>query len=748
MSKISLDTRAITQRRADLGLALLAAVVTLLACSFAFARAWPLALDVGGNDARFIERVTTQQPNRGFHAVEPFGGDMSRWTSGDATLRLPQPPANAAQLLSLRLLNSRPADQPVPRVQLSANGVALGSFEVPISSSGMRQYQVLLPPDARLSWATDLNLRSEPISLPGDPRQLGVVLDAARIAPLGLLLPSPWLVLMAIGLGLMAYTFPRSIGLERRWAFGLAIVLGLLVAWGIAARPLELLPFIQRIVVVLALGCLGMLLGRALSVSQQPGTVRGADVPLLFATMWWMAPLFQAFITADGAEGVSPPVPTVWIGVVLTLALLAMRVWAWVRPDALSQRSFGQVALGLFGVAALAHLVYMLWFAFGRQGPDFWILFKGARDWVRGGSLYDLEAVRTNHFGHVFKVPPFYGMLFTPFVFQDGMRILMFHRIINVILLTTTAFVWLRLWGLRPLSLAGAALLVVLNFRPIADTLAFGQIDLALLLSLTLALGALRSGRDVLAGALIALGTLFKIYPVLLLAFLVAKQNWRALMGFVLGMLVLNGISIAVMGWEMHWIYITQVFPNIGGTTAQDQNQTISGFMARFVASPTDASIFQVRAITLPAMAISALLGLLACLVSLRSAALRSTTYALQYSQFLLLMVLVAPAAWMHYEVLLVIPFGVLLLHWRDRQIPLPQAAALAIGFALIAYGNQYSFYTGTVMGILTVIGVSYKFYGMLLLGGVMLSELVREPATIELPRWLPLPPFARDFLR
>jgi hypothetical protein len=25
--------------------------------------------------------------------------------------------------------------------------------------------------------------------------------------------------------------------------------------------------------------------------------------------------------------------------------------------------------------------------------------------------MYDIEAVLTNHFGHVFKVPPFYGML-------------------------------------------------------------------------------------------------------------------------------------------------------------------------------------------------------------------------------------------------------------------------------------------------------------------------------------------------
>src|SRR5512134_3096415 len=141
----------------------------------------------------------------------------------------------------------------------------------------------------------------------------------------------------------------------------------------------------------------------------------------------------------------------------------------------------------------------------------------------------------------------------------------MFHRIINVILIGATALVWLRMWGLRLFSAAGAGVLILLNVRPIADTLAFGQIDLALLLLLALALWALRSGRELPAGVLIALGTLFNVYPVILLAFLVAKRSWRALLGFVLGMLVFNALAVAVMGWDMHRVYLTEVLPNIGG---------------------------------------------------------------------------------------------------------------------------------------------------------------------------------------
>ena len=343
-------------------------------------------------------------------------------------------------------------------------------------------------------------------------------------------------------------------------------------------------------------------------------------------------------------------------------------------------------------------------------------------------------------------------MLFTPFVFQDGERILFFHRVVNTLLIGAIGLTWLRMWGLRLVSGAGAGVLILLNFRPIADTLAFGQIDLALLLLLILALWALRDERnldagrsDLAAGILVALGTLFKVYPLILLAFFVIKRRWRALAGFGLGMLIFNALSVAVMGWEMHRVYLTEVFPRIGGTTAQDQNQTISGFMARFVASPADVTIFRDRAITLPATALSGLVALLGCGLALGVARPRSTAFALQYSVFLLLMVLVVPAAWMHYETLLFVPFGALLLHLRDRAVALPRAAALALGFALIGYGNQFSFYTGTVMGILTIAGVSYKFYGMLLLGGVLATTLLEERAPLELPRWLPIPVIMRQ---
>ncbi len=717
----------------------LAALVALALVALGTGLVWPLRLEVGARDARFVS---------GFHAVETFGAMAGRWTAPESALALPRPPGDGSAILTLRLLNSRPEGQPDPRITVSAGGRELGSLAVPRTLEGARRYRLLVPGGAGLGWAARFQLRSETIALPNDPRQLGAVLGRAQIEPLGSAwVPSLWLTLCALALGALGYALPRLLGARPGLALTLSGGLAALVAAGVAARPLEVLPFLQRIPALLALVCLGLGLARALAravagaeqATPQPGgrLVGGAALPVYLAVAWWMGPLFQLIMVADGATGVWPPVATMWIGTGLLVGLAALGLWGAARRGAGAARwvPVGRGALLLLGAAALLHLASMIDFAFTRNGPDFWILFKGAREWARGGSLYDLAAVQENHFGHVFKVPPFYGMLFLPFVFGDGVQILLFHRILNTALLALTALAWYRMAGLRLASALGVGTLILLNFRPFADTIAFGQIDLALLLILTLALWALRGERDLLAGALVALGTLFKIYPVLLLAFFVVKRQWRALAGFALGMLLCNGLALAVMGWEMHRIYLTEVVPRIGGTTSWVENQTFSGFLTRLVAPPTEAAIFRERGLALLGTVLSGLAGLLGCALALRPAERRSSGYALQYGAFLLLMVLVVPAAWMHYETLLFVPFAALLLRAQARPLGEGRAVALAASFALIAYGNQWSYYDGTVMGLLTVAGVSYKFYGMLLLGGVLVATLLEETAPVLLPR-------------
>ena len=701
---------------------LLAAAVVLALLWPASLAAWPLTVDVGGNDHRFA---------RGFHEPEQLGGRSMRWTDGDSTLLLPQPPAGAPSVLGLALLDSRPERSTPLVVRLGINGAEVTALV--LHGYFPRNYRLLLPPRLSASGTVQVRLQSEAPLIASDGRHLGVVVFDATLTPQrsALLLPGPWLALCALTGGALAYAALRLAGAGSRLALTSTGVSAALIAFGVVMRPLEVLPYLGHFAAAAAIACLGVLLARLivpLALRQHSGAgsrlmVAGEYAPIVLAIAYWMVVLYQRFMVLDGATALGPSPWTVGVGVGLAGALgIGLPLWWALRgrrlPPGAGRARGAQIALVTLALAAGVHLGWSLWYAFTRQAPDFWILFRGARAWANSGSLYDLEAVATNHFGHVFKVPPFYGMFFVPLARAfDGLSVLAAHRVMNVFLIIATALLWLRMWRLPLISPSAAALLIVMNFRPLADTIAFGQIDLVLLFVLTAALWALREGRDGLAGALVALGALFKLYPVVLLAFFVLKRRWAGLWGFALGMLLCNGVAIAAMGWELHRVYLFEVLPKIGGTTAWVENQTLSGFIARLAASPMSATIFQHQPLQLLGMALSAATALVVCGLALIPTDRRSPAFALQYGLFLLLMVLCVPAAWMHYETLLVIPFAALLLYLQGRQAPLGYLLALGVSFALIAYGNQWSFFNGTVTGVLSLLGISYKLYGMALLG-------------------------------
>lgn len=727
--------------RLEAAATLLAAASALLLLWVAYVAAWPLVIDVGGNDNQFA---------RGFHEPQQADGRSYRWTDGDSTLLIPRPPVGAAGILRLELLDGQPQRAGPLVVHLDIDDVAL--TELVLHDNLRRSYALLLAPGASSGRALAVRLQSDAPLVVGDGRNLGVVVFGAGLAPLQSLiyLPSIWLALWAAALGGLTYAATRALGVGRVVAAGGAAGGAALVALGIVLRPLEVLPFLPRFAGMGGVAVLGIVIARLLvppvlvlpdQRAGRPGPlVPGAYLAIHMGIAYWMLVLYQQVMIWDGATGIGALSWTVGVGLALALAFgVGLPLWWMLRgrhlPLVAGRTRLAQIALVLLALAAATHIAFSLWYAFTRQAPDFWIIFRGARAWMRGGSLYDLEAVALNHFGHVFKVPPFYGMLFVPLVrYFDGLSVLFAHRVLNVLLLVATALIWLRMWRIPLCSLAAAALLIVFNFRPLVDTIAFGQIDLVLLFLLTAALWALRAEHDSVAGALVALGTLFKLYPVVLLAFFVLKRRWAGLWGFALGMLVFNGIALAVMGWELHRVYLFEVLPRIGGTTSWVENQTIAGFVARLVASPTSATIFQDQGLRLLGTAISALVVLAVCALALLPAERRSPAYALQYGLFLLLMVLCVPAAWMHYETLLVVPFAALLLELRERQVALPFAVALGLSFGLIAYGNQWSFYSGVVMGVLTVLGVSYKLYGMLLLGALAGVALLSGRQAVAVP--------------
>lgn len=693
-----------------------------------------------GGTAVFVNDVTINFDNNnvqfvtGFHASErdELHGRTFRWSNGNATVSLPKLLLGVPSILTLHVLGNYPSGISPVQITLHVDGEPLTAFTVDRDQA--RYYRLIAPSSVRFDRFLSMRVISDTFSPAGDPRPLGVNLASVSLTPFRshVTLPSLWIIVCSLVIGVASFTFLNLIGRSLYWALAFSVSVSVLSAIIVWMHPLEVVPFLHRIAAIALLGCLGVGLLRLL-VPQTSGSklyLSGVYLPLAIAIGWWMMPLFQGVMWYDSVPSISLDQPVILIGWSLAGLGCFGSVWyLWylrTRPALERHHRLARFALALFALAAFSYAISSLWIAYGRQALDFWVWYRGVREWVRGhSSLYLLDEIVQNHFADVFKIPPFFGMLFVPFVGFGYTITLLGFRIISTLLLAATFLIWLRMWHIPLLSLSGIGLFIVFNFRPLLDTIAYGQIDAVLLFLFTLTLWALRSHRDMLAGFLVALGSLLKIYPAFLLLFFVIKRYWQAVLGFIAGVIVLNALSIMVLGWNEHVIFLTQVLPNVGGTTSWIENQTISGFLARLAGSPRDLSVYQNQSIALLGLVISILVILGGSLIAAPKTTRDSTLYSLQYGVFLLLMVLAVPAAWIHYQTILVIPFSVLLLHVRERRIALSYAVIVALSFALVAYGNQWSFYDGNVHTVLTMIGTSYKFFGLLLLGLLLSYEII-----------------------
>jgi hypothetical protein len=101
----------------------------------------------------------------------------------------------------------------------------------------------------------------------------------------------------------------------------------------------------------------------------------------------------------------------------------------------------------------------------------------------------------------------------------------------------------------------------------------------------------------------------------------------------------------------------------------------------------------------------------------------------------MILMVVAIPVAWIHYTTLLIMVFIMIWWHFYDRLLPLGVFGVIGMSYALIAFGNYKSFGYPEYYGFITLLMMSYKFYGIVLLTGLIFYELLQHDVAWA-PRW------------
>jgi hypothetical protein len=203
---------------------------------------------------------------------------------------------------------------------------------------------------------------------------------------------------------------------------------------------------------------------------------------------------------------------------------------------------------------------------------------------------------------------------------------------------------------LRKRSFKAITLCIVaaIMYEPVSVNFYLSQTQFLILCLLALTLWSLECGRERTAGLLVALSTLLRAYPIVMAGYFVARERWLALQYLVLGLVVGGFATVALAPASVHWIAAVLVFRDSEFRNT-DANLSLSAAVWRLL---TLNGRHVWRGVEIPIVLVD--LGLL--VASLRAA--YSAGRERGFGLWVVTMVLLSPVAWIHYMVLLLIPFS------------------------------------------------------------------------------------------
>ena len=363
------------------------------------------------------------------------------------------------------------------------------------------------------------------------------------------------------------------------------------------------------------------------------------------------------------------------------------------------------IAIGL-GVATVLQIAHE-----ARPRTDFTVYMTGAQAVLRGGGeLYTATEVHGWHY----TMPPLCAICAVPLTLLPLPLASGLWYVASIALLVWSVRRAARLVTPADESPSIGVVLVplVLCADPLLNTLARGQMGIAMLAACVGALHAERKGRPFVAGLLVAFASVLKVYSGLLVLYFLCRRDWRALRGCLAGF-VLFGVLIpaAVFGprlaGSLWWQWFTGVVLPYGRPFGEAlpfmelqnhmiaKNQSLYATLAHLAdmlhAEPLGAGQTWIK--VLAALVCVGLLVLLWTTWRSLPRQLSQAGSSLAWSLALMFGLLLVPTSWSHYFVLLLLPLAAA---WAHVQSDAPESSRALLRRALIAFTALSAAYTLT----------------------------------------------------
>jgi hypothetical protein len=191
-----------------------------------------------------------------------------------------------------------------------------------------------------------------------------------------------------------------------------------------------------------------------------------------------------------------------------------------------------------------------------RSGEDAAKLYDGP--WFREQTLHYKVGTQDNP-GEFKPYPPPTALLLTPLTGFQPLTALRIVTVLNVLWLICSMLLLSRVFAWR---LIDSALFILLSGWAVHSGLRFGHPYILISTCCLLGYYLYRKRRPRLAGLCLGVFVPIKYYPLAILAGFALQRQWRVVLGGGIAIAAVALVSIGVLGWQVHQIFLVDVLFN------------------------------------------------------------------------------------------------------------------------------------------------------------------------------------------
>jgi hypothetical protein len=389
------------------------------------------------------------------------------------------------------------------------------------------------------------------------------------------------------------------------------------------------------------------------------------------------------------------------------------------------------------------------------HGNDFAHLYLGSYLATQGKNFYSPEilfstaqALGIQHL-NPFVYPPIVALFFIPlslFSYQDAQLV---WFILNHLFLILSFLFLILSFNSKENNLIyiAASLLLSISFAPLYRTLTAGQLNLLMLFLLSLTWYLYTKKMPVGAGVVLAIATLLKLFPGLLILFFIWKKEYRVAISAIAVVVILVLLSLAIQGVPLYQDYGTLL------TQMSYGQSTWSQFQQRFDVEPANQSfhalvlrLFSSNPITTPISDVPGLAKILSGLFSIsiiiitfwvtypkKDGKISLHTLQTDFALFLLTALLIPSLLWDHYLIYCFLILLCLLDFWlKSDKISIKSVIYISLLYLIMAI--QFNFWSDLFRTDVGIFLMSLKFYPVLLIWIYLVTIIRSNKSSVHLP--------------